>query len=310
MNTPKVSIIIPVYNTEQFIKDAVSSICNQTLHELEIIIVNDGSTDNSQQIIEELAKNDARISFYFQKNQGQSVARNLGMSKATGEYLYFMDSDDLLDSDALQSCYDKCNTETLDFVFFDADIFSDDKDLKLAFDYHRSGIDDKIYNGIELLDMLINKGLYRSAPWMSFISRDYINEIGISFYPGIIHEDELFSTILYAEANKVGRINRDFFKRRLRGNSTMTKPYSWKNIIGYHTAIDELKKYCETKPQYTKVVIHKYIGLMINVIIKNAFQFPIMERIKMLYHPIIYKNIRFIHPSTLIIFLFKSYIKK
>ena len=102
-NKIKVSIIIPVYNTEKYIRQTVESIMSQTLKELEIIIINDGSTDESLKIVEKLALQDNRIQTYSQANQGVSVARNEGIARAQGEYIYFMDSDDLLDTDALDN---------------------------------------------------------------------------------------------------------------------------------------------------------------------------------------------------------------
>ena len=99
---PCVSVIIPIYNTENYLREALDSICNQTLQELEIILINDGSTDNSQAIIEEYAQKDIRIHYSIQSNQGQGVARNNGLQLATGKYIYFMDSDDILETDALR----------------------------------------------------------------------------------------------------------------------------------------------------------------------------------------------------------------
>lgn len=101
----KVSVIIPVYNTATYLHSALDSICNQTLKDLEIILINDGSTDNSQYIIEKYARKDNRIKYLIQPNQRQGVARNNGLQLATGQYIYFMDSDDILDIDALRQCY-------------------------------------------------------------------------------------------------------------------------------------------------------------------------------------------------------------
>ena len=94
MDKNLVSVIIPVYNTEEFVEEAVRSIMNQTLQEIEIIVINDGSTDGSLSIIERLAKEDKRIRTYTQQNQGLSATRNKGNEYAQGKYIYFMDSDD------------------------------------------------------------------------------------------------------------------------------------------------------------------------------------------------------------------------
>ena len=88
---PEVSVIIPIYNTAAYLRKALDSICGQTLKELEIILIDDGSTDGSRGIIEEYAERDARIRWYAQPNQGLSVARNRGLLHATGKYIYFMD---------------------------------------------------------------------------------------------------------------------------------------------------------------------------------------------------------------------------
>ena len=114
---PEVSVIIPIYNTAAYLRKALDSICGQTLKELEIILIDDGSTDGSRGIIEEYAERDARIRWYAQPNQGLSVARNRGLLHATGKYIYFMDSDDMLDTQALQRCHDLCRRKELDFVF-------------------------------------------------------------------------------------------------------------------------------------------------------------------------------------------------
>ena len=113
---PKVSVIIPVYNTCNYVQEALESICQQTLEELEIIVIDDGSTDCSRAIVEEIAIKDTRIQVYKQSNQGLSITRNQGLKFSTGEYIYFMDSDDFLEPDALELCYRKCTKEDLDFV--------------------------------------------------------------------------------------------------------------------------------------------------------------------------------------------------
>ena len=117
-NVAKVSVVIPVYNVELYVGDAVRSIMNQSLKEIEIIIVNDGSSDQSLDIVTELAREDSRIQIISNANQGLSVARNLGIYRATGKYILFFDSDDFLEEDALELCYNKCQAENLDFVFF------------------------------------------------------------------------------------------------------------------------------------------------------------------------------------------------
>ena len=122
----KVSVILPVYNVARYLDDTFTSLLNQTLQEMEIIAVNDGSTDNSEEIIKKYAQKDQRIKVFSQKNQGQSVARNLALQHATGEYIYMMDSDDVLANlDALRVCYEYAEQNKADFIFFDGDILQE-----------------------------------------------------------------------------------------------------------------------------------------------------------------------------------------
>ena len=112
----KVSVIIPVYNTAPYLYRCLNSVINQRLRELEILVVNDGSTDNSLQILEEFAYKDARIKIINQKNQGLSVARNTGLECATGEYIAFLDSDDWFDPIMCYNMYRKALREKSDIV--------------------------------------------------------------------------------------------------------------------------------------------------------------------------------------------------
>ena len=123
MNNPKVSVIIPVYNTEAYVEQTLRSIMGQTLRDIELIVVNDGSTDGSLSVLERIATGDDRIRLFTQPNKGLSQTRNAGIARARGEFIYFMDSDDLLEPDALERCYERCQSDRLDFVFFDAESF-------------------------------------------------------------------------------------------------------------------------------------------------------------------------------------------
>ncbi len=102
---PLLSVIIPVYNVEKYLRECLDSVSNQTYQNLEIILVNDGSKDGSAEICKEYLAKDERIQYYEQENQGQSAARNLALSKATGEYITFVDSDDWISLDIYEKCF-------------------------------------------------------------------------------------------------------------------------------------------------------------------------------------------------------------
>lgn len=123
----KVSVIVPVYNVEKYLRQCLDSIVNQTLKEIEIICVNDSSTDSSLQILEEYAAKDSRIKVISQKNGGAGAARNRGMSVAKGKYLSFLDSDDFFELNMLEEAYELAEKDRTDFVVYKSDQYYTDK---------------------------------------------------------------------------------------------------------------------------------------------------------------------------------------
>lgn len=243
MNPVKVSVIMPVYNTAEYVKDALACITYQSLSDIEVIVIDDGSTDNSYQAMLSMADQDDRIRIIRQENKGQSEARNLGISLATGEYLYFMDSDDLLDKEAFSACYAASAGDNLDLLFFDAEVFGTVKNT-LNLTYRRTHlIKEGIYSGADILEALLKNGGYRASPCLLFTRSSYLKKINLTFHPGIIHEDELFTFYLFINAGRVSFINKPYFKRRLRDNSTMSTGFSRKNLHGYFTVANELIKF-------------------------------------------------------------------
>jgi len=308
MGNPKISIIIPVYNTEEYVAGAVESIMHQTLQDIEIILINDGSTDRSLEIMERLAAADPRIQVYSQHNQGQSVARNHGIQYASGSYLYFMDSDDLLEPDALEICYNKCVENNLDFVFFDASILQTGGQINIGLNYSRTKAtnEEQIYNGQEVLNTLLSQHVYSASPCLSVIRADFLKEISLEFFPGIIHEDELFTFQLYLRAQCVMSIHRAFFIRRIRQNSTMTQMFQWKNMRGYLTVAEEISKLRKGEDAQTKKTIDFFLTQMLNAAMWKGHMLSKTKRAYLL-HVCITRYRRYITTRTLGTLLFKSY---
>ena len=128
MNNPLISIIVPIYNVEKYLSKCIDSIINQTLENIEIILVNDGSTDSCAEIIESYANKDNRIKVIHKKNGGQSSARNMGLDIAKGEYIGFVDSDDYVSLDLYKDVIESFNSD-IDFVSWG--ISSDEEELKI-----------------------------------------------------------------------------------------------------------------------------------------------------------------------------------
>lgn len=279
---PEVSVVIPVYNTEAFVEEAVRSIMGQALSDIEIIVVDDGSTDGSPSILSRLAREDSRIRIHTQSNKGLSEARNAGIACATGRYLYFMDSDDLLDSDALELCRDKCDAQDLDFVFFDADTFGADVSNCPWFDYHRTAaFEDRTYTGPELLGRMLSMQKYIASACLYMIRTAWLLKNRLSFFPGILHEDELFTTQAYLSAARVGRIERSFFKRRLRPDSIMGRPFSARNLEGYLTVMRELRRFVSNRDPATRKLAEQFTAYTLHPVLRNAWILPPGARLRL-----------------------------
>ena len=120
----EISVVIPAYNAVAYLDEAINSIINQSFTDLEIICVDDGSTDNTLDVLQSYASKDDRIQVYHQENQGHDGAIDTGISKAKGKYIYLMDADDILDLNALEELYDIMEEKDLDFVIFKAQLLS------------------------------------------------------------------------------------------------------------------------------------------------------------------------------------------
>ena len=192
---PKVSAIVPVYNTEKYLDDCLNSIENQTLRDIEIICVNDGSTDNSLKILESHAAKDDRIKIINQENQGVSVARNTGIEAATGEYISFVDSDDLLVDFAYDKSYENASRFGVDILEFNCLDFFDGDDFEIPsyeHDYSKVSVRKRRKNQdpFETLD------LGRGPVWNKLWRREFILDNNLRFCEGASRgEDTVFISL-------------------------------------------------------------------------------------------------------------------
>jgi len=245
---PKASIVIPVYNTQEHVRACLDSVLAQTMADIEIICVNDGSTDGSLEIIREYAERDGRIVVVDQANRGLSGARNAGVKVATGEYLQFLDSDDLIDADTVSRLYDGASTDGLDVLYFNAQSFFEDDALesehaKYASYYERSAQYPDVMTGTELLvEMALNED-YRPSACLQFIRRDFYIDSHLGFYEGILHEDNLFTFVCALSAKRVRYTSSDFYKRRIRHDSLVTIPKSFAHFKGFFVGYVEMTRF-------------------------------------------------------------------
>ena len=299
----KVSVILPVYNVAAYLDETFASLLCQTLQEIEIIAVNDGSMDNSEDIIKKYAQQDARISYFSQENQGQSVARNLALQHAKGEYIYMMDSDDVLDDpEALRICYEYAERNKADFIFFDGDTLQEQGASFLTWDYKRTDdlLEGKAYQGEELLNEMLDKWKHNCVVWLLLINHNYLKRIGLDFYPGIIHEDELFTTKLTLQSDKIFCLKKSFVKHRIRSASTMGKRYSKRNVNCYLTVIDELLKWQDSP------IIHKFAKYTLSKVFYTGHQIPFKEKPAVFWRAVKSGYLKYIGLKPAMVFWFKK----
>lgn len=263
---------MPVYNTVLYVRESVEAILSQTLEEFEFIIIDDGSNDGSSDILKEYEAKDSRIRLITKINEGSSIARSIGIAYATGEYLYFMDSDDLIKAEALEECYRHAKENKLDFLLFDAISFSQETGERVSdFSYNKKGeFSTQPMSGVEMLEQLMERGLYRVTPWIHLINREFVLSKNLDFYPGIINEDELFITLMYLHAKRCAYFPKLYFKRRLREGSIMTVPFSGKRSNSYMIITRELKRASETLPALTEPLLNKILTNIVNGVAEQS----------------------------------------
>ena len=228
---PKISVIIPVYNVEAYLAECLDSVCSQSLREIEILCVDDSSTDGSLRILEEYAAADARIRlFRNDENRGVGAARNRGLDAARGEVVYFLDSDDRIAPGTLEKIRDRMERDRLEGLYFNLKLFFRDPETDGPVGdvpEHRTGTyPEPAYTGKELLALLLKNGDWRYYIQAQAWRRSYYAEQGIRFPEGIVHEDVFFCPALILPAARVGVLDEPLFQRRYRPGSIMTS-VSW-----------------------------------------------------------------------------------
>ena len=238
--TPKVTIIIPVYNVEQYLRQCLDSVVNQTMREIQIICVNDGSTDGSSAILEEYVARDPRMEVYHQENQGGGSARNAAYPYIRGKYTYFVDPDDWLELDLCQQCRDKAETTKADFVMV-RHMYNADPTNSTSFDSTLPEIRQSPEERYELLML--------TATWQRFWLSDFLLSNNIRFFEGKRPSNDTLvawkGTVL---ADHIAVLNHPLYHYRIRSDS-------YQNIIDekHFIIVDvfmEIKKMLYETEQY------------------------------------------------------------
>ena len=268
MGEIKISVIIPVYNVEKYIRQCLESVVSQSLKEIEIICINDGSTDNSLKILQEFSQKDKRITVIDKKNEGASIARNIGIEKSQGEYIYFIDSDDWIEIDAIEMLYKKCNGE--DIVYSNLCHYNENtKKIK----------EEKIkcfINEREGKYFLINgEGV---GPCNKLYKLSFLKENNLKFLENIIYEDLEFNFRCFFLSQKVKYVKNIGYNYRMeRTGSIMTdvniekKLYSLKVIINRIKELQKIITYDSFSFLMLKLLEIRYL-VGINLITKEEIE--------------------------------------
>lgn len=257
---PKVSVIVPIYNVEKYLKKCLTSLINQTLKEIEIICVNDGSTDNSAKILEHFAKNDFRIKVISQQNSGLSGARNTGLEIATGEYIGFVDSDDWVDLEFFEKLYitAKENSADISCAGFK-------RRGKIFSTIRKSFNEVKVYEDIND-KVIVDKLPEHNYVWNKIYLRDKWN---FKFQDGRYFEDmAILIKILYVSKRLV-TVPDVYYNYRRTPNSIVTQK-SKKLEDDYKWAENELYSFAKEKriilphiKKYDNKITYKFLGINI-----------------------------------------------
>lgn len=233
---PKVSIIIPVYNVEDYLEKCLESVLNQTVTEIEIITINDGSTDGSLDILNKYAKLDSRIKIIDQKNKGLSGARNSGIKVAKGDYIVFVDSDDTIEKETLEELLSFATKNDLDIVVYGYTKLYENGEIIAKPNFGNKIIDNdearRMSLSLKLSPMACNK----------FYKRELFIETKVKFPIGFLHEDIGTTYKLFWNAFKVGITSKSYYNWMVRGSS-ITGSFTRKHIEDIVFLLDEKKKF-------------------------------------------------------------------
>ncbi|MFI3300248.1 MAG: glycosyltransferase family 2 protein [Candidatus Gastranaerophilales bacterium] len=237
-NQVMVSVVIPVYNVENYLEQCLDSILNQTFKDFEIICINDGSTDNSLEILNRYAQQDSRVKVYSQQNKGYSGARNAGIEKIQGKYTYFADSDDIIDKNLLFDCITKAEKLQVDVIFFGGYSLrykKGKKDVKQG-NYAVRNIPLKYKFNKGKIENITPKDIHKfpSTCWVKLYKTEFLNNNNIIFNMGVGGDDQPFFMETMSNKGSYAVVNKNYYYYRRREQTSLYIKTSNKETWDYH----------------------------------------------------------------------------
>ncbi len=243
---PAVSVVVPSYNVAPYIGECIRSLQNQTLHDFEVIIVDDHSSDDSCACAQAAIEGDDRFTLIaLPENNGQSHARNVGIEHASGTYITFLDADDYYEDTALAQLSKRAQRDRLDLLFFSASTFYESRELRRT---HNENQDDRadidgVMAGTDLFVSFEDTESFRPSACLFVMRRSLLESSSLRFEEGIIHEDLLFTILAMAQGKRTAFMNTSLYHRRMREGSTMTTKRGMRNINGLFTVALRLQEW-------------------------------------------------------------------
>lgn len=290
---PVISIVIPVYNVESFLEDSLNSVINQTFEDFEVICVDDGSTDNSLEILNDFKNKDFRVKVIAQKNKGNGGARNTGLKHATGEYVYFMDADDVLFENALEKMYNNIINNNSDIVIFKIAWLKDGEPLSykpqvFPFDevFKNKSFDEFTFTYKDVKYYIMNYGTF--AIWAKFYKKEFLDKYKEYF---VFPENTAFADVRFHVASlilasKISFEDDFLYQYRLSNQNSVTNTKSNRmdifNVVdSVENFLKQINKYEELKDEFIQFKIHQYLHYIPSANSTEFFQKVREEFLKM-----------------------------
>ena len=261
---PKISVIVPVYNVEQYLPKCLDSIINQTFRDIEIICINDGSTDDSGKVLEEYAQKDSRIKILTQHNSGTAVARNLGLDNSASDYIAFIDSDDVVEANFISILLDNIEKTQADISCCDF--------RKMHMDKHSFMQKNKVKTSYDPLSALLGGRLpiYFNI-WNKLYKKDVIGNL--RFENKNQYEDWIFSSILFTKIKKMCWTNQALYQYRIRNDSTMRSPFNIDKLQSYVDGINIVYAFYKNNcPEFLTKIKKTRIAQTLKMLMKRALK--------------------------------------
>ena len=270
---PKITLIIPVYNVEPYLRACLDSVINQSFSDWEAVCVNDGSTDGSAAVLEEYALKDSRFKFFTQSNGGLSAARNKGLSEAKGEYVLFLDSDDWLEPNALEVLSENLDGE--DILCFSGRRFFEETGKFNPSDVlpektYPSGMD--YYNE----NALLQRDFAFVCVVLRAYKRSFLTDNELRFKEGILHEDNLFTPLACYHANKIRVVSACLYNYRVRANS-ITGTDDMRHLRDLMGIANDLAAFFTARHGFDKTVVYRTVTHHYQVTFERAAKEEIKE---------------------------------